>query len=209
MLKKHTILVGIIIALSLLYVATLQYPGGSQRSTTSVGYEWRNNYLCNLFNAKAVNGAANPSRPWAITGMLFLSVSFGLFFFDFSAKIPAPGAAKIVRYCGVGAMVFAFLVASPYHDPMVTAAGTLALISMFYITVFIFKSRLHLFKVLSVICLLVFYCCNYFYYTRSYLDILPVLQKVLFALAITWILCLQYFTTAADFEPTKKVTTLT
>jgi hypothetical protein len=106
-------------------------------------------------------------------------------------------------------MVFAFLVATPYHDPMVTAAGTLALISMFYITVFIFKSRLHLFKVLSVICLLVFYCCNYVYYTRSYLDILPVLQKVLFALAITWVLCLQYFTKAADFQPTEKAATLT
>ena len=201
MLKKHSILLGIIIAMILLFVATLQYPGGSQHSTTSVGYDWRNNYLCNLFSVNAVNGAPNTSRPWAVAGMLFLSVSFGLFFFGFSNKIPARGAAKIVRYCGVGAMVFAFLVATPYHDPMVTIAGTLALISMFYITVFIFKSRLHLFKVLSVICLLVFYCCNYIYYTRSYLDILPVMQKVLFALAITWVLSLQYFTTAADFQP--------
>ena len=199
--KKHSILLGIIIAMVLLFVATLHYPGGSQHSDTSVGYDWRNNYLCNLFSTKVVNGAANASRPWAVAGMLFLSVSFGLFFFEFSAKIPAAGAAKIVKYCGVGAMVFAFLVVTPYHDPMVTTAGTLALISMFYITVFIFKSRLHLFKVLSVICLLVFYCCNYIYYTRTYLDILPVLQKVLFALAITWVLSLHYFTTAADFQP--------
>ncbi|MEO6632121.1 MAG: hypothetical protein ABIN13_10380, partial [Mucilaginibacter sp.] len=136
-------------------------------------------------------------------GMLFLSASFSLFFFGFSNRIPAAGAAKVVKYCGVGAMVFAFLVVTPYHDPMVTIAGTLALISMFYVTVFIFRSRLNLFKILSVVCLLVFYCCNYIYYTRTYLDILPVLQKVLFALAITWVLSLQYFTTAADFQPGK------
>lgn len=203
MLKKHTTLLGIIIAMALLFVATLYYPGGSQRSTTSIGYDWRNNYLCNLFSANAVNGAPNTARPWAVAGMLFLSASFGLFFFGFSSKIPAAGAAKVVRYCGVGAMIFAFLVVTPYHDPMVTVAGTLALISMFYVTVFIFKSRLHLFKVLSVVCLLVFYCCNYIYYTRNYLDILPVMQKVLFALAITWVLSLQYFTTSADFQPGK------
>lgn len=203
MLKKHSILLGIIIALALLFIATMHYPGGSQHSKTSIGYDWRNNYLCNLFGANAVNGAANTSRPWAVAGMLFLSLSFGLFFFDFSKKIPAAGAAKVVRYCGVGAMAFAFLVVTPYHDPMVTTAGTLALISMFYVTVFIFKSRLLLFKVLSVVCLLVFYCCNYIYYTRSYLDILPILQKVLFALVVTWVLMLQYFTTATDFQTGK------
>jgi hypothetical protein len=203
MLKKHSILLGITIAAVLLFVATLHYPGGSQHSTTSIGYDWRNNYLCNLFSLNAVNGAPNTSRPWAVAGMLFLSASFGWFFFDFSKKIPATGPAKVVKYCGVGAMVFAFLVITPYHDPMVTIAGTLALISMFYVTVFIFKSRLHLFKVLSVVCLLVFYCCNYVYYTSSYLDILPVLQKVLFALAIIWVLCLQYLLQRPISNPQK------
>jgi hypothetical protein len=37
-------------------VATLYYPGGSQYDKNSVGYDWKNNYLSYLFDAKAVNG---------------------------------------------------------------------------------------------------------------------------------------------------------
>jgi hypothetical protein len=201
MLKRYLILIGIIIALLLLVVAAVYYPGGSQLDKNSVGYDWKNNYLSNLFSVKAVNGAANASRPWAIAGMLFLCSAFGLFFFEFSKKIPSKLSANIIRYFGIGAMLFAFLVVAPYHDIMVTISSTLALVSMFYIIIFIFKSKLHLFKVLSVVCMVALYSCNYVYFTRTGLEILPVLQKAAMLLTITWMLCLQYFTTSTDFEP--------
>lgn len=187
------------ISLSLLLVATLYYPGGSQYDSNSIGYDWKHNYLSNLFADKAVNGSYNASRPWAVSGMLFLCVSFALFFIDFPKKIPSQSAAKVIRYCGVGAMVFAFLAVTPYHDTMITIASTLALISMFYITVFVFTSKLHLLTILSVVCLLVSYTCNYLYYTRSYVELLPILQKLSLVISITWVLSLQYFTTIADF----------
>lgn len=191
--------------MSLLFIATQYYPGGSQHYKNSIGYDWKNNYLSNLFGEKAVNGSANPSRPWAIFGMLFLCVSFALFFIEFSKRIPVKGPSKIIRYCGVSAMLFAFLAVTPYHDIMVTISDTLALISMFYITVFVLKSKLQLLKVLSIACLLIFYCANYVYYTRTYLEILPILQKTTLALTITWVLSLQYFTTNIDFQSRKDV----
>jgi len=204
MLRKHSILLGIIISLSLLFVATLHYPGGSQYDKNSIGYDWLNNYLSNLFSAKAVNGSDNASRPWAVSGMLFLSISFALFFIEFSKKIPPKVPARIIRYCGAGAMLFTFLAVTPYHDIMVTIAGTMALVSMFYITVFVYRSRLHLlFKILSTLCLVLFYCANYVYYTRYHLEILPVLQKTILFFIITWALCLRYFTTIADFQTGK------
>jgi hypothetical protein len=203
MLRKHSVLLGIVISVSLLVVATLHYPGGSQYDKNSVGYDWKNNYLSNLFGATAVNCAYNASRPWAIAGMLFLCVSFAVFFIEFPKKISSKSAAGVIRYCGVGAALFAFLAVTPYHDSVITAASTLALISMFYITVFVFKSRLHLFKILSVVLLLVCYGCNYVYYTRSYVELLPVLQKIALVITIIWALALQYFTTMADF-PSKR-----
>jgi hypothetical protein len=203
MLRRYLILYGIIISLFLLLVAAFYYPGGSQLDKNSIGYDWKNNYLSNLFGAKAVNGAANTSRPWAIAGMLFLCASFAVFFIEFSKKIPSKTSANIIRYFGAGAMLFAFLAVTPFHDIMITIASTMALISMFYITIFVFKSGLHLFKVLSVVCLVVTYCCNYVYFTRTDLEILPVLQKAALLLTITWMLCLQYFTTPSDFEPRK------
>jgi hypothetical protein len=205
MLKKHVILLGIIISLLFLIIATRYYPGGSQYDKNAIGYSWKNNYLSNLFSPKAVNGSANASRFWAVPGMLSLCLSFALFFFEFSKKIPVKGAANIVRYFGTSAMLFAFLVVTPYHDQMVTITSTLALVSMFYITVFIFRSQLLLFKITSIVCLLALYICNYVYYTRNYLEFLPVFQKVALAITITWMLTLQYFTTSADFDREKNV----
>jgi hypothetical protein len=200
MFIKHSILTGIVIALVLLFIATRHYPGGSQHDANSVGFDWRNNYLSNLFSVKAVNGADNTSRPWAVAGMFFLCASFGLFFIDFSNKIPQKSAAGIIRYFGAAAMLFAFLAVTPYHDIMVTIADTMALVSIFYITVFVFKSKLLFFKFLSVTCLLVLYTANYVYYTSNYLEILPVLQKASLLLTISWVLGLQYFTAASDFQ---------
>jgi len=71
---------------------------------------------------------------------------------------------------------------------------------MFYSAVFVFKSRLHFFGILSVVCLLVAYSCNYVYYTRSYVEYLPVLQQVALAITIIWILSLQHLTTIANFQ---------
>jgi hypothetical protein len=186
-------------------VSTRHYPGGSQHDKNSVGYDWKNNYVSNLFEAKAVNGADNASRPWAMFGMLLLCVSFAFFFIEFPKKISSKGAASVIRYCGVGAMLFAFLAVTPYHDTVITAASALALLSMFYITVFLFKTKLHLLKILSIVLLLTSYSCNYVYYTRSYVEFLPLLQKIALVITIIWILSLQYFTTVADFLPKTEV----
>jgi hypothetical protein len=188
-----------LISLSLLLMATRYYPGGSQHDKNSVGFDWKHNYISNLFSQKAVNGLDNASRPWAVSGTFFYCASCALFFIYFSRKIPARGSAAVIRYCGVGSNAFAFLAVTPYHDTMVTSASTLALVSMFYITVFVFKSRLHLLKIVSTVCLLAFYGCNYIYYTRSYVELLPIMQKLSLIITTSWILWLQYFTSSADF----------
>jgi len=203
MLKKYSILLGIIISIFLLVIATLYYPGGSQFDKTSIGYDWKNNYISNLFGEKAVNGSDNASRFWAIGGMMFLSTTFAIFFIEFSKKIPAKGAAQVIKYFGAGAMLFTFLIATPLHDKMITIASTMTLISIFYITVFVLKSRLHLFKFLCVACLLVFYCSLYIYYSGTYLKFLPIMQKVTFGSTIILILGLEYFTKNEDFEHIK------
>jgi hypothetical protein len=202
MLRKNLILLGIVIAILLLVIAAIHYPGGSQKDLNSVGYDWKNNYLSNLFSAKAVNGQENASRPWASVGMLFLCISFALFFIDSSNKIASKGAAKIIKYCGAGSMIFGFLAVTPLHDLMIPIVSTLSLIGCFYITVFVLKSKLHFLKFLSIVCLLVFYVCVYMYFTRSYLNFLPIMQKLSFLIDIIWILSLTYLTKKEDFQST-------
>src|SRR5687767_181899 len=72
---------------ALCYVmATLLYPGGSQAGPGS-GFSWSQNYWCNLLAEQSINGASNPARPVAITGMVVLVVSITGFWFIFSRNV--------------------------------------------------------------------------------------------------------------------------
>jgi hypothetical protein len=204
MFKQHAVLIKVTIGIITLVIATFYYPGGSQYDKNAVGFDWENNYLTNLFGNTAVNGLTNTARPIAMVGMLVLCVGFMEEFIYFSKKIPSKTASGIIKYFGIAAMVFALLAMTPYHDTAVILASTCALVSLFYITVFLFKSRLNYMKVLSVICLLCFYGSNYMYYTRSYLALLPIMQKITILLVVIWIIALEYFTTAADFRSAQK-----
>jgi hypothetical protein len=44
MIRKYSILLGIIIATKLFVVAASHYPGGSQYDKNSIKYDWKNNY---------------------------------------------------------------------------------------------------------------------------------------------------------------------
>ncbi|MFY7910689.1 MAG: hypothetical protein ACOVO2_14080 [Emticicia sp.] len=199
MLKKYFVLIGITASLLLLFIAMMVYPGGSMFDKNSVGFDLTKNFISNLFGAKAVNGSDNPARYWADAGMIMLAVSFAIFFMRFSEKIPQKSAANVIKYAGAGGMIFMFLIVTPLHDVMVTIASTLFLLSIFYITVFILKSKLHGFKVLCVMSMLIFYFTLYLYGSGSF-TYLPIMQKVTTLNMIILILLLEYFTTKEDFE---------
>src|SRR5687767_12016141 len=163
MVKKHSVLICIIISVVLLLIASLFYPGGSILDKNSTGFDWSKNFISNLFAAKAINGSENASRFWAIIGMAFHSVGYGIFFINMSKKISASHAATILKIIGAINIVFNFLIVTPLHDIMVTISGTLSLIGLFYITVFILKTKLHLLKICCIICLLTFYYTMYLY----------------------------------------------
>ncbi len=193
MIQKHLVLVGISISILLLIISTFFYPGGSQLDKNSIGYEWGNNYLCNLFSEKAVNGMENPSRNIAMLGMFFLCTSFALFFSRFSKKIPQKSASSIIQYSGISSMFCTFLLITPYHDLMTIFASTFGLLTLFYIAVFTFQSKLTYLKYLSIVCMVILYLNNYIYYTQNGLHWLPILQKISLLTLIGWLLGLEYY----------------
>jgi len=209
MIKKHAVLIGIVFSLVLLVIAAIYYPGGSQIDKNSIGYDWKNNYMSNLFSPKAVNGLDNASRPWAMAGMFFLCTSCAIFFTSFSKRIPPGAAAGIIKYSGAGAALFVFLTVTPYHDLMIGLSSTCILIAIFYLSVIILKSKLLFFKFLSIACLVTLYLCIYMYYTRSFLNLLPIMQKVCFLTILTWMVGLEYLSKKEDFLQTNKGKTST
>lgn len=199
MIKKHLTLFGIVIALVFLFISIGLYPGGSQHDEMTVGFDWRHNYLSNLLNPIAVNGADNPARTWAVCGVLFLCASAALVFVRLSAKIPHKSSANIIRYAGVGAMLTALLAATPLHDLAMSISGTLLMLTLFYATVFIFKTKRYWLKALSVAYLVTLYSTAIIYFTQTGLAYLPVVQKLNLFVAIAWLLGLEYVVRSEDF----------
>lgn len=199
MIKKNLVLIFIVISVTLIVIATLLYPGGSLFDKNSTGFDWSKNFISNLFEAKAINGSENSSRVWAIIGMAFHSVGYGIFFINMSKKITLKHASTILKLVGIASILFNFLIATHLHDMMVTISSTLSLLGLFYITIFIFKTKLHFFKFFCVICLLTFYYTLFLYGSGNW-GLLAIMQKISLISSMLLVLTLEYFTNNEHFK---------
>jgi hypothetical protein len=197
-IKKYSVLTGVVLSLILMIVATSVYPGGSMFDKNTVGFDWTKNFISNLFATKALNGSENASRVWACLGMIILPFSYAIFFINMSKKIPNRNAAIILKYGGAVNILFMFLIVTPFHDLMLNISITLFWTCIFIVTVFILKTRLHLFKFFCVACLVIFYYSIYLWATNDW-DLLPTIQKLNFITSTLLILGLEYFTKQKDF----------
>lgn len=204
MIKKYSVLMCVVISVILMIIATLVYPGGSLTDKNSIGFQWSKNFISNLFADKAINGSENTSQIWAIVGMVFHSFGYGIFFFNMSKKISSRHAAIVLKLTGASNILFSFLIVTPLHDIMVTVSSTLFLIGLFYITVFILKTKLHLFKFFCIACLLTFYFTLYLYGTGNW-GLLAIMQKISFISSMLLVLGLEYFTKQEDFKQTAPI----
>lgn len=198
MIKKYSVLICLVTSVILLVIATLAYPGGSLPDKNSIGFDWSKNFISNLFAPKAINGSENPGRIWAIIGMAFLSVGYGIFFIHMSKKIPQRQWATILKFIGAANILFIFLIATPLHDVGVLSI-ILTLIGLFTITVFILKSKLQLLKFCCIICLLTYYCF-FSFFGLGYLGLAAIMQKVYSISSLLLVLGLEYFTNYEDFK---------
>ena len=198
MIKKYLVLICVVISVILIVIATFVYPGGSLFDKNSTGFAWSKNFISNLFTEKAINGLVNTSRIWAITGMVFHSVGYGFFFMNMSKKISTKHSATILKLIGISLILFNFLIVTPLHDIMVIISSTLFLTGLFYITVSILKSKLHLLKFSCIICFLIFYYTLYLYGSGN-LGLLAIMQKVSFICSILLVLGIEYFSKFEDF----------
>lgn len=201
--QKHLILLSILTSVLLIVTATSLYPGGSIVDVNSTGFSWKHNFISNLFGAKAINGEDNPARWLAFTGMIFHSLTYTLFFNNFSKKIPHPKPAAIVKYLGVINLLLITLIATPLHDLIIPFVSSTFLAGLFIITYYIIKSRYSLLKFLCIICMLLYYLTMFVYGTRN-MELLAILQKGTFLFSCVVILSIEYYTRKEDFAHVNK-----
>ena len=201
MIKKYAVLICLITSVIFLVIAAFEYPGGSLPDKNSIGFGWSKNFISNLFEPYAINGSENPGRIWAIIGMAFHSVGYGIFFINMSKKISSGQWAIILKFIGIANIIFIFLIATPLHDVGVISI-ILTLIGLFTITAFILKTKLHLLKFCCIVCLLTYYCF-FFLFGFGYMDWSFIMQKVYIISSMLLVVGLEYFTRYEDFVQIK------
>ncbi len=178
---------GILIFIGLYTYATTLYPGGSQADINSVGFDWRNNYWCNLMSENAINGLENFASPVALTGMVILCSSMTLFFFQFANYFVKNRIWKMtIKIAGALAMLSAVFIFTKYHDIMTTILSICGVVGIIGIIRALHKNNLTFFKVSGIICMALVGVNNLFYYNENLIQYLPVIQKVGFILILAW-----------------------
>lgn len=202
---KNLVLFGLILSICFLFVAGFLYPGGSPKSINSIGYSFTDNYISNLLEYKAVNGMENKARPFGVAGVVLLGLVSGLAFVRLSQKIDLKKYSIVIKYLGILLIILSFLITIPsLHNLMVTLSSISTLLLVFYVTILLVKSKLQLLKLTSIILLGIVYGAAYMYFTKTGLDFLPIVQKIIHILQIIWILGLEYFTIRKDFDHIKR-----
>lgn len=200
---QFAILAGELLSAVLMVVAAGLYPGGSMTDASSAGFIWSKNFICDLFRETAYNGAANPGRPWALVAIAVQSLASGLFFIRMSRVITEKMVSRALMVVGVVNIVFNFMIATPYHDAMVTISSSLSLLGLFCITVYVLRSKLHVLKVACIAGMLVFYYTLFLYGLGDW-GLLAIMQKVALICSSVLTLALTFFTKKEDFAPRGK-----
>lgn len=198
-MKKHLVLMCLLLSVGFICTGAYLYPGGSLHDKNSVGFDWTQNFISNLFQPKALNGAENPSRVWATIGMAFNSLGYGLFFINMAKKMSNKQASLVLTIVGFSDILFNFLIATPLHDVMVTLSSTSSLLGLFYITVFTLKTKLHFFKFGCILCMGIFYYTLFLYGFGDW-GLLAIMQKVTLIYSMLLVLGFEYFTNKEDFR---------
>lgn len=200
-------MVGILIFIGLYLIAASVYPGGSHLNKHFDGYDWVNNYWCNLTENYAINGSLNPAKPFATSAVFILSISLAYFFFEFPFffKLKNPWHI-IVPLSGVASSILISLIHSKHHDSMALLAslsGILAIIGMFF---GLRKKGLIYFIWTGSLCVILVALNGYIYFTGNYIDALPLIQKITFAAALLWFFILNsMFGMSQEIIPIKEV----
>ncbi len=179
---------GIMLFIGLYVYSSTLYPGGSQADSYSPGFDWINNYWCNLMNKEGMNGITNPARPFAILAMVILCFSLTIFFIQFARNYArTPFWKRMIFINGILSMLFAVLIFTRFHDVMTIISSCFGLFVVIGIIWELYKGQLTVYKISGLCCILLLIANNFIYYSGNFIEGLPLLQKITFAIVLLWI----------------------
>ncbi len=193
---RHLPSLGVLAALATLVAATWRYPGGTRTAPDTVGFRWSENFVCELFDAHAQNGAENAARPLGIAGLVLLCVSLGVVFFAISRSTTSRRHRSVIEIGGIGAAVYAMFTPTPLHNVVIAVGGLFSLAAYLAIGHLMWLERRRTLLQCWAGVLAVKAAIWIVYYGNVAYAWLPILQKLGMALAIAWLLAVRHRSTA-------------
>ncbi|MDX2360134.1 MAG: hypothetical protein QNK23_04975 [Crocinitomicaceae bacterium] len=184
-------IIGILSYVVLYIIAAKLYPGGSIVYPDSIGFDWSNNYWCNLIGDNSMNGQVNIAQPYALIGMIVLGISLGIFFYQYPRyfKLKSPWNS-IVPISGITGSFFSMLIMSDYHDLTAVLAAVFGALSIVGIFLGLRNTGLTYFIWTGILCILLIALNGYIYFSKNHIIWLPIIQKITFAAVLLWVMCL-------------------
>jgi hypothetical protein len=200
MLKHHLPAIGIAVALCLFVVAAHCYAGGTADAASTVGFSWAHNFLCSLFRPRALNGAENPARYFAIPAIFLLCVSLGVMFKRISIRVQPRVHRKTIEIGGIGSAVYGFLVVTPIHNLMVNIGLLFSLAALLATTHALYLERRWSLFGWGAICISLALLGAAMYYGNIFFNFLPVVQKVSLVACIGFVIAVHYTLSGQEGE---------
>lgn len=172
----------------LLYVlAASGYPGGSWAHPGQAGFSWRHNYLCDLLDTRAVNGALNTGRYWARASLAVLCLGLAWLWYHLPGLTRGSrGFKRLLRYSGLAALGTTVFLSAGTHDLTVRIAGAFGLVGMGCLLAGLWRRGRRALGLFGGWCLGIFLLNYAIYESGEFLHALPLIQKITFASFLAW-----------------------
>lgn len=151
------------------------------------GFDFKNNYLCDLMDDYAINGAVNSSSLYARIAFGLLCLSLMLLWYLlpklFNTK---KRVLMLMRLSGMVSMVTALFLASGIHDLITRISGILGILALIILCMELLHENFRKLAVFGALSLFMILINFYIYESGSALYLLPLVQKFTFLSCITF-----------------------
>jgi hypothetical protein len=172
---------------SLYVLATRYYPGGSKAHPAHPGFDWINNYWCDLTDSVAKNGSHNAAQPIALAAMFILCSALAMFWLQAPRLFVLSKYNRLIQIAGVGAMLVTLFLFTSFHDTVIHVGGLLGIVALVGAFHGLRQNKQYKHFWFGVFCMFLM-LVNYFIYETGWmLSCLAILQKVTFALFLAWV----------------------
>lgn len=180
---------GILLFTAMYFIAARLYPGGSNADPGHVGFDWINNYWCDMIVPYGKNSMPNEGMPVAMTAMIVLFASMAVFWFHLPGFFRETKRNRLLTgYVGIVSMLSLIFIFTKYHDTVIMIGGSLSSIPFVESLVELYRYRKHTLFILGSLCL-VFIALNFFIYLSGWqIAVLPLIQKITLVFFLVWVL---------------------